>query len=353
MRIVLSNSSWKWGGVHFVTEALARGLTARGHAVTLFCRPDSELESRMRGVVPLEPILHGMDFGPAGVIRALRALRRHRADVAVALMDKDLRLTGAAARLLRLPVVVRRANDRPLARARARLTYRFLATRIVANSAATRRTLLDSAPALAVRGIDVIPNGIDVDAFANAEAADFGLPGNAVVFGFAGRFEARKGLRELMRAWPAVAAAVPAAHLVVVGRGDLESEISAWADQAPRVRLAGFRPDIARVLRAFDVLVVPSHWEGFGLIAAEGMAAGLPVIAAAASSLPELVADGVSGRLVPPANADALARAMIDFGADPALRRRAGDAGREICRREFPLERMVERWEALLGDVVA
>lgn len=351
MRIVLSNSSWKWGGVHFVTEVLARGLAARGHDVALFCRPGSELESRMRGIAPLEPILHGMDLGPPVIVRAARALRRHRAGVVVALMDKDLRLTGVAARFLGIPVIVRRANDRPLASARARFFYRAVATRVVANSAATRATLLASAPALARRGIDVVHNGIDVDSFAGARPADLELPERSIVFGFVGRFEVRKGLRELMRAWPSVAAALPDARLALVGRGDLDGEIREWAGTRPGVRLLGYRGDVAAVLRALDVLVVPSHWEGFGLVAAEGMAAGLPIIAAKASSLPELVRDGVSGRLVPPGDADALAAAMIDLGADPGLRISLGKAGQAIARTEFSLERMVDRWEALLRDV--
>lgn len=348
MRIVLSNSSWKWGGVHFVTEALARGFGGRGHDVTLFCRPGSELEARMRGIVPLEPFLRGPDFGPLVTGRAVSMLRQRKADVVLALMDKDLRLTGVAARLLRIPVVVRRANDRPLSSARTRFFYRTLATHVVANSHATRETLLASAPGLARRGIDVIPNGIDVEAVAGADPADLGLAPDAIVFGFVGRFEVRKGLRELMHAWPTVARAVPAAHLVLVGRGDLEPELLDWTATTERVVLLGYRGDVAAVLRALDVLVVPSHWEGFGLVAAEGMAAAVPVIASNASSLPELVRDGVTGLLVPPADAGALAGAMVSLASDPDIRAGMGRAGQKIARAEFNLEGMIGRWESLL-----
>ena len=81
MRIVLSNASYAWGGVHQVTEALARGLRARGHEVVVFVRPGSSLETRIREVAPVEPILKGMDLSPAAVWRATAALRRHRPDV--------------------------------------------------------------------------------------------------------------------------------------------------------------------------------------------------------------------------------------------------------------------------------
>lgn len=353
MRIVLSNSSWKWGGVHTVTAALARGLAERGHDVALLCRPGSELEAEMRGVVPLVPILRGADFNPLAVLRAVRALRELRAQIVLALMDKDLRLTGVAARVLRVPVVVRRANDQPLRSAHSRLFYARIASRVVANSDATRRTLLAAAPALSRRGVHVIRNGIDVAAFAGAHPADLGLADDAVAFGFVGRFEARKGLRELIAAWPTVSDALPRAVLVLAGRGALEPEVDAWAATAERVHRLGYRRDVAALMHALDILVMPSHWEGFGLVAAEAMAAGTPVVASDVSSLPEVVRDGVSGLLVPPRDANALARAMIEVGRDDGLRQRLGSAGRRIAAEEFSNERMVEEWEALLRDSLA
>ncbi|MEO5588442.1 MAG: hypothetical protein ABIS03_02560 [Gemmatimonadaceae bacterium] len=74
MRIVLSNSSSRWGGVHKVTEVLTRGLQDRGHEMVVFGYPDSMLEERMRDIVPFEPILKGMDFNPAVLRRATLAL---------------------------------------------------------------------------------------------------------------------------------------------------------------------------------------------------------------------------------------------------------------------------------------
>src|SRR4051812_33105883 len=81
MRIVLSNSSSRWGGVHKVTEILARGFQSRGHHVAVFGYPGKMLETRMRGVAPFEPILKGMDFNPLVLVRAAFALRRFRPDV--------------------------------------------------------------------------------------------------------------------------------------------------------------------------------------------------------------------------------------------------------------------------------
>lgn len=354
MRIVLSNASHSWGGVHHVTEVLARGLQARGHQVAVFGRPDSPLQARLRGVAPFEPIVRGMDLHPGVMWRVTRALRRHRPGVVLTLMKKDVRLTAPPARLLGIPVVVRHANDRPLrGTVSDRLLFGALAAAHVANSAATRDTLLRSARWLRSERMHVIPNGIDAARFARARPAELGLPAGAVALGFVGRFDERKGLLDLASAWPAVAAAVPAAHLVIVGRGQAGERAREMLLGAPRVHWLGYRADVPEVLRALDVLAVPSHWEGFGLVAAEALAAGVPVVAANASSLPEIVRHGVHGLLVPPGDPDALAAALASLAADPALRARMGAAGQAHVQAEFTLDGMIDRFEALLERVAS
>jgi glycosyltransferase involved in cell wall biosynthesis len=354
MRIVLSNASYAWGGVHQVTETLARGLQARGHEVVVFVRPDSPLEERMRAVAPVEPILKGMDLSPLAIGRAAAALRRHRPQVVLTLMKKDVRITAPAARALGVPVVVRHANDRPFGRSpHYRLLYGSIAAHHVANSHATRETLLRSAGWLAADDVSVIHNGIDLEPFASARAAELPLPAGALAIGFIGRFDERKGLLDLARAWPAVAAALPAAHLVLVGKGPAEDAARALLGDAPRVLWLGFRPDVAAVLKAMDLLAVPSHWEGFGLVAAEALAAGVPVVAADASSLPEIVRDGREGLLVPPGDVAALSAALIRLGADPAERERLGAAGPPRIAAEFALDGMIDRYEALLLRLAA
>jgi glycosyltransferase involved in cell wall biosynthesis len=352
MHVVLSNASYKWGGAHLVTEVLAQGLQARGHHVAVFGRPGSMLEERIRSIAPFEPVLGGMDLHPRSLWRAARALRRHRADVVLTLLKKDMLLTGPAARALGVPVVVRHANDRPLRRTPDhRLFFGALPARHVANSAATRETLLRSARWLRPGSVSVIHNGIDPEPFERAEPASLGLPEGALVVGFIARFDGRKGILDLARAWPAVAAAVPHAHLLMVGTGPAEPAARTILGDAERVTWLGYRTDIPHLLAAMDVLAVPSHWEGFGLVAAEGLAAGVPVVAANASSLPEIVRDEVEGLLVPPADPAALAAALVRLARDPSERARMGAAGRARIRSEFSLASMLDRYEAVLAEV--
>lgn len=353
MRIVLSNASYAWGGVHVVTEALALGLQARGHDVAVFCRPDSPLQARLAGKAPLEPVARGMDLSPLAIGRAIGALRRHRPDVVLTLMEKDVRLTGPAARALGIPVVVRRANDRPLKRKpHFRVLYGWLPALHVANSEATRRTMLDSAPWLRPDAVRVIHNGIDTAALdALPAATDLDLPPGALGIGFVGRFDERKGILDLARAWPAVAAALPDAWLVMVGKGPEEARARALLADAPRVRWLGYRADAAAVMKALDVLAVPSHWEGFGLVAAEALAVGTPVVAADASSLPEIVRHGAEGLLVPPRDPQGLADALVILGGDAGMRARMAAAGIARIREHFSLDAMIDRYEQVLREV--
>lgn len=352
MRIVLSNASFSWGGVHVVTDALARGLQARGHSVTLFCRPDSLLEQRLRGVVPTVPIVRGPDLEPIRIARIARALRRVAPDIVLTLMEKDVRLTALAARLLGVPVVARRANDRPIHhRVGSRLLYRATVRHLVANSDATRRTMLRSAPWLRESEITVIHNGIDVERIERTPPAAIDIPADAFAFGFIGRFDERKGILDIADAWRDVTPRLPNAHLLLVGRGPDEQALRRRLDGAPRVVWLGYHADVFPLLRAMHVLLVPSHWEGFGLVAAEGLAAGVPVIAANASSLPEIIQDGVTGRLVPPGDASTLAATMVELANDSAQRAALAAAGRAHARRELTEDRMVEHYETLFSSL--
>jgi glycosyltransferase involved in cell wall biosynthesis len=111
---------------------------------------------------------------------------------------------------------------------------------------------------------------------------------------------------------------------------------------AGRVHLAGFRDDLDNLLGCLDLLVHPATMEGLGVSLLKASSAGVPILASSAGGIPEAVRDGVNGILVPPGDAAALATALGQLLADPALRRRLGEGGRELMRREFSTDAMVE-----------
>jgi glycosyltransferase involved in cell wall biosynthesis len=353
LRITLSNSSSSWGGVHKVTEVLARELQTRGHDVVVIGYPGRMLEERMRGIAPFEPLLKGPDLGPPAIWRVRRALRRHRADVVLALMTKDIALTGPAAYSAGVPLVFRHANDRPLRRdPYTRLLYGTFAALHVTNAEATRRTLIESAPWLREK-IRVIYNGIDAESYENAEGASLDLPRGSLAVGYLGNFVGRKGLLDLTTAWPTVRAAVPNAHLILVGKGSLEEEMRAALGNDASVHWPGYRSDIPEVMRSLDVLVLPSYVEGAPNVVQEAMAAGASIVATAVSGTPELVRDGIEAWLVPPRDPARLSAALIQALTQPADRAKRVRAARQRVREKFGVARMIDSYEEVLSTVAS
>lgn len=349
LRIAVVNAARNYGGQEAMAVLLANELGDRGHDVLFLCRPVFPALDDLSAQVRVEPVLDGVDWSPLGIVRTRRALRRHATEVVLATTNKDMRSAVPAAWSLAIPVVVRRAMARPL---KGSSHYRFLYGRlprhIVANSHATRRIMLDSAPWLRGESVSVIHNGIDPVPFDDAEPASLGVPQHALVFGFVGRLVDWKGVLELADAWRATAPRLPDAHLVIAGDGEMEGAMRSRLGDTERVHWLGFRSDVPAVMRALDVLVFPSWMEGFGLAAMEAMAAGIPVIAADAAALPEVVGHEREGLLVPPGDADALVAAMIRLADDADLRRSLGTEGKARVRREFSVSQMVDAYEDVL-----
>ena len=159
----------------------------------------------------------------------------------------------------------------------------------------------------------VIPNGVDIERFDEATPldlmAEFGIPKDASVMVFVGRLDPQKGIRVLMEALPNILREFPIAHFLFVGEGGerpwLEQQI-AELDVGSRIHLVGFRGDIPAILKASNLLVLPSLWEGMPNVLLEAMAAALPVVATDVQGVSEVLQDGKLGVIVPPCEADEL-----------------------------------------------
>jgi glycosyltransferase involved in cell wall biosynthesis len=148
---------------------------------------------------------------------------------------------------------------------------------------------------------------------------------------------------------------VPRARAIIAGGGDLEDYLRDLANEmgvADRVHVLGPRKDVPALMHAIDVFVMPSIWEGFGLVLLEAMAAGRPIVASRVATIPEVVADGESGLLVPAGDPLALATALAELAEQPALAVRMGEAGRERLRKQFSVEKMVGDTELLYRELL-
>jgi glycosyltransferase involved in cell wall biosynthesis len=206
-------------------------------------------------------------------------------------------------------------------------------------------------------------NGVDAGHFKphGAEArratrARLGIPDDAEVVGFAGRLVRDKGLVELAEAWSRLRELRQGAHLLVVGREEpqdpVPAHVLAGLRADPRVHMAGHAraPEMPGLYAAMDVVALPTHREGFGIVAIEAGAMELPIVATRIPGCVDAVVDGVTGVLVPAGDAGALCTALERYLKDPELRARHGSAGRARVLTSFQQPAL---WTALAREYSA
>jgi phosphatidylinositol alpha-mannosyltransferase len=224
------------------------------------------------------------------------------------------------------------------------------ALRLVARRVDARIAVSERAAAFVRRQIPgpftIVPNGIDVAAFAAAPSAELG-PGPKLLF--VGRLHPRKGFRYAVQAFGRLAPARADLRLIVVGSGAEADAVGTLpGDVRRRVELLGAvgNRELPTIHRACDVFVAPSTGgESFGVILLEAMAAGLPLVTTRIPGYVDVVEDGVTGLLVPPADAPALAEACARLLDDAALAGRLGAAAAERARRYD--------WTVVTGEIEA
>jgi len=299
----------------------------------------------------------------SGVWRLARILRERRIELVQSLLYRANLLAALASRLARRrPRVVsgQRSLEPMKARAAAfavRRTRRF-AERVVAVSEAVKRELVES-EGLEPERVVVIPNGIDAELFRPADGSawrrEWGIPDGALTIGAVGRLASAKGLGYLLEAMARLAGEGRDLRLVMVGSGPERERLEARARElglGGRVIFSGFCSELETVYPAFDLYALPSLAEGSPNALLEALACGCPAVASAVGGVPEIVEDGHSGLLVPPADAAALARALEGLAADEGLRRRLGTAGRRRIEDRFTLERMIRTHEELYEALI-
>ena len=208
----------------------------------------------------------------------------------------------------------------------------------------------------------VIPNGIDTGRFAEASRPpdevreEIGIQPGAKVIGSVGRLDKQKGYRHLIRAFAAIARNAGGVELVIAGDGPELGMLRWMAEGAKcddRVHLIGRRDDVPDLLHAFDVFAMPSMYEGLPLALIEAMAAGVPVVASAVDSIPEVLGAGEPGgrvgRLVPPGEPAKLADAIRDALENPSSER--VERARARARERYDVAAMVAKYAELYDSI--
>jgi len=362
--VVLFTNSMIMGGMEEHVLQLGRGFVERGVPVAVICSPYEEIrplrEHLAASGVDVYP-LPDRGRGPLGALRRFQALlqtlRRYKGCILhmhfTGYRGGDLvvlaaRLAGASkiVRSVHLPPVP------PISRIdKTSITWRDrLLSRVICVSGPTRQAHLDDLGRDPQKCV-VVHNGIDLQRFSPSIAGDgvraeFGLAEGTPLAGTVSRLgEERKGVKYFVEASAAVAKAHPEARFLVVGDGHLRPQLEAQAVSlgiADRMIFTGERKDIARLLAAMDVFVIPSLYEACQYSLLEAMAMGKPVVATPAGVAPDVVLDHETGLLVPLADGAAIASAVNELLDDADLAARLGERARDLMAQQFSVEAMLD-----------
>jgi glycosyltransferase involved in cell wall biosynthesis len=290
-------------------------------------------------------------------LKLARHLRNNRIDIVHSYGFYGNLFAIPAARLARTPVVIAAIRDTGEMLTRAqRLAQKQicrLADCVLVNADAIRRWLIGQG--YAAEKIRVIRNGIVPPGPADRDAAtrvrrSLGLAAEVPLIGVLSRLNQMKGIEYFLEAAAAMGRRDRDPRFLIIGDGGHRKELEQYAAQlglGERVLFTGFRTDVSDVLSALDISVLPSLSEGLSNSLLESMAAGLPVIATNVGGNPEAVEDGVTGIIVPPGDAGALARGMVLLLDNAELAAGFGEAGRRRIAHWFSVQTMVRETEAL------
>lgn len=341
--------TWRGGQSQVLTTLM--GLRALGHRTLLVAHSEGELRQRAKEGLDLVALAPKTEMDLTAAWRLSRIIKQLKPDIVHAHDPHGVAMAGLAlsmsTQLVKPPLVAARRVDFHLrGSSLSRWKYRQVDCFLCASEAIRQMLIGDGVPA--ARAVTV-HEGIDLGRVDSAPPAnlheDLWLPHQAPIVGNVAALVAHKGQRHLIEAARLVLPQVPDARFIIAGEGELRPALERQIKDhhlEKHVLLAGFRPDVLSLHKAFDIFVMSSVTEGLGTSLLDAMAAGKPVVATRAGGIPEVVIDGETGFLVPPRDHDAMAGTIVKLLKDDALRHRMGKAGRARVQSVFSAERMVQ-----------
>ena len=368
MRILFLSTSMGLGGADQQLLSAAQALRTRGHEVLIVSLTPlgpMGMEARNLGLRTESLDMRRGIPDPRGLMRLVRLARSWGPDVLHSHMVHANLMARALRLLVPVPVMVSTIHNiyegGPLWMAAYRLTNGLVDHMTIISEAAAERFISEGI--VPRRLLTVVPNGIDTDRLRNVPSGareavrrSIGL-GPEFVWLAVGRFEEAKDYPNMLHGFARVHAREPRAVLLLVGRGSLQPETEALAEElglAGAVRFLGVRSDVPVVMSAADGYVMSSAWEGMPMVLLEAAAAGLPIVATRVGGNHEVVRDEETGFLVPAGDPEALGQAMSRLmGLTVTQRRSMGERGREHVRANYGLSRVADRWERLYCEAMA
>lgn len=343
--------------------ALAQGLRARGHRVSLVLPADLQrsikaFEQANIDVVPLA--LRKVVWRPRAVVALIRLIQRGNFDVVhihsqeAGLLGRVVAWMAGAQLVIYTPQVIdiRRARWHWLYVLIERILSQITAMIISVNEFDQRRMIGWGIPS---RKIVTIPNGIDLSAFERQSDAGslrraMGLDENCPLVIQVGRLSAQKNPLAFVEGAAQVIQKRPDTRFMLVGEGPMRKAITLRAKALGldgAISLLGWQDNAADLIAAADVVSLTSRWEGMPHVLLEAMACSRPVVATAVNGCPEIVVDGVTGFLSPPGDVESWAERVVDLLNNPVKKNEMGQRGRDRVGKKFSRRDMVTQIDKL------
>jgi len=341
--------TWRGGQNQVLTTVM--GLRALGHRTMLVAHSEGELRQRAAEGLDLVPLAPKTEMDLTAAWRLARIVKQLKPDIIHAHDPHGVAMAALAlsmsTQVTKPPLVASRRVDFHLrGNALSRWKYRQVDCFVCASEAIRQMLVGDGVPGS--RTVTV-HEGIDIERVENTHPAnlhgEFWLPHNAPIVGNVAALVPHKGQRHLIDAARLVVRQLPDARFVIAGEGELRPALERQIKEyhlEKHVLLAGFRPDVLSLHKAFDIFVMSSVTEGLGTSLLDAMAAGKPIVATTTGGIPEVVVDGETGFLVPPRDDRAMADAIITLLKDSAQRAQMGAAGLARAQSKFSAERMLQ-----------
>jgi glycosyltransferase involved in cell wall biosynthesis len=340
-----------WRGGQAQVRHLVMGLRERGHRTALVAHPDGELYRRMTEGTDLVGLASRGEIDLAAAWRLSRLLKRLAPDVVHGHDPHAVAMAATALSIASPPsnpplVTTRRIEYRIAHHSFSKWKYSRVDCFIAISEAVRERLVTDGIPRARTA---VVHDGVDVERIvalepANVHAMLF-LPTHAPIVGNVGALVAQKDQHHLIDAAAIVVRTVPDVRFVIVGDGELRQSLEEQIHRKHLERhvfLAGFRTDVLEMIKGFDLFALSSLHEGMASSLLDAMAASRAAVATAVGGVPEAMADGETGFLVPPRDPEAMAARIVQLLQDDALRARMGEAGLRRARERFTLDHMVD-----------
>ncbi len=366
LEIVFSKA---WGGLEMQACRISEKLSKKGHNITVAAPEESKVINSCREAeittVTMKPLFKYLDFITA--LRLSGIIKEKKIDIIHCHQSKDLSTLVLAKKFAGRGKIVftqhmdSRYNKKDLFH---NWVYRNI-DNIAAVTKGMSQNVFDFTPAR-INQIKYIYNGIDLDLYKPVNDRkildDYNIPRDAFVVGITARLDRLKKQELLIEAAVDVLKKFPETYFMIVGEETPSKTGEGYKkilinkikqrDLEDRFRITGFVEDIRPLLGCFDVSVLTTPKETFGLVLIESLAMRVPVIGTENGGVPEIIENGVNGFMFEPDNAAELAERIMKLLGDSELRKQMGKRGQKIVNEKFDIDKKITEYERLFADLI-